>query len=402
MRGLLILALLAISLLLFCMTVPSMAAPSASSPALLQWRARDDGFRGWEHRGTVTTSEGALRLAQPALPCSSSVYCGEALSPIAEGLTLQEAIASWNADTLRDTWMDIQLRVRVRGQWSRWYPIATWTSFSDGSVRRQSYPAPTDGPATVVVDTLVMRRDQADAVQMMVRLLSNRPDQSPIVTAAAVAVSFHPSSSPILSTGDPAFWGRQLSIPPCSQMVYPDGGEIWCSPTSVAMVLGYWKQQSGLLAGSCEQRVRHAVDGVYDYVYRGHGNWQFNVAYAATQGLEGYVARFRGLDEAEQWIARGVPLVVSFAWDNRNRVELQGAPLTYSNGHLAVLAGFDSTGNPVVYDPAASSDAAVRRTYRRDQFERQWLSRSGGTVYVLAPRERFDLTYRHYVPVVVR
>jgi hypothetical protein len=402
MRFLLISSGIGILLLLLSVSAPAMATPSSYAPSLLSWRARDDGFRSWEHRGTIVTPQGALRLAQPAVACSGSVYCGEALSPVAEGLSLQEAIASWNASTPRDTWMDIQLRVRVKGQWSRWYPIATWTSFSDGPVRRQSYPAPADGPATVAVDTLVMRRDQADAAQMMARLLSNRPDQSPVVMAAGIVVSPHPPASPSQSTGNPALWNRQLAIPPCSQMVYPDGGEIWCSPTSVAMVLGYWKQQSGLPAGTCEQRVRHAVDGVYDYVYRGHGNWPFNVAYAATQGMEGYVARLRGLDEAEQWIARGIPLVVSFAWDNRNRIELQGAPLTYSNGHLAVLAGFDATGNPVVYDPAAPSDATVKRTYRRDQFERQWLSRSGGTAYIIAPPERFDLSHRQFVPFVVR
>lgn len=34
-------------------------------------------------------------------------------------------------------------------------------------------------------------------------------------------------------------------------------------------------------------RVRAAVDGVYDWIYDGHGNWPFNTAFASTFGYEG-------------------------------------------------------------------------------------------------------------------
>ena len=67
------------------------------------------------------------------------------------------------------------------------------------------------------------------------------------------------------------------------------------------------------------------------------------------------------------------------------RGQLAGAPLPTSSGHLVVLAGFDAQGNPVVNDPAAPSDQAVQRTYRRTQFERLWLARSGGTAYAIYP-----------------
>jgi hypothetical protein len=96
-------------------------------------------------------------------------------------------------------------------------------------------------------------------------------------------------------------------------MVYPDGGEVWCSPTSTSMVLGYWNQ-NGEGALSCEDRVRAAVDGVYDWIYDGHGNWPFNTAYAATLGYEGYVARFTSLARAEEYVAAGVPVIMSIAW----------------------------------------------------------------------------------------
>ena len=38
-------------------------------------------------------------------------------------------------------------------------------------------------------------------------------------------------------------------------MIYPDGGSVWCSPTSLSMVLSYWDGYTG----PREPRVRAAV-----------------------------------------------------------------------------------------------------------------------------------------------
>jgi hypothetical protein len=162
-------------------------------------------------------------------------------------------------------------------------------------------------------------------------------------------------------------------------MVYPDGGEVWCSPTSTSLVLGYWNKDTG----PCEPRVRAAVDGVYDWIYDGHGNWPFNTAYAATQGYEAYVARFTSLERAEEYVAAGVPVVMSVAWGKK---ELTGASVASTAGHLLVLVGFDAAGNPIINDPAAASDAEVTRTYLRSEFEPLWLTSSGGTVYLIYPQ----------------
>ena len=54
-------------------------------------------------------------------------------------------------------------------------------------------------------------------------------------------------------------------------------------------------------------------------------------------------------------------------------------------GHLVVIVGFTDRGDPIVNDPAAPSNDAVRRSYDRAQFERVWLEGSGGAVYVITP-----------------
>ena len=87
--------------------------------------------------------------------------------------------------------------------------------------------------------------------------------------------------------------------------------------------------------------------------------------------------------QAEEWIAAGVPVVISFAW---KKSTLTGAAIPSSNGHLAVLVGFDSAGNPIVNDPAARADAGVQRTYDRAELESLWLEHSGGTVYLIYPQ----------------
>ena len=84
----------------------------------------------------------------------------------------------------------------------------------------------------------------------------------------------------------------------------------------------------------------------------------------------------------EPWIAAGVPVIISHAWEPG---ELTGAPIRSTDGHLGVLVGFDAAGNPIVNDPAAAQDALVRRTYPRAELEPLWLEHSGGLVYLIYP-----------------
>lgn len=406
-------ALLVLPLLLLLSPLPAQRVTGASpqgdpySPTTTRWRAADHAFDDWTLSGLERAADGSLRLltgagrstVQSPYAPGAAIYSGEAVSPVIGGRTFWQAVPSWTASVPTGGWMDIQLRVRRGGGWSHWYYLGIWTEGDGGNVRRQSVAGQEDDDVRIDVDTLKMKHSAADGVQILIRLLSDRAEVRPQLNSVSLVVSNRPPSAPPLSSGDPALWGRRLDLPACSQMVYPDGGEIWCSPTSVGMVLGYWRGQRGAEVGSCASRVLAAVNGVYDFVYEGHGNWPFNTAYAAREGLDAYVTRLPDLAAAERWIARGVPVVLSYGWAAG---ELDGAPLPFSFGHLAVLSGFDATGQPIVHDPAGASDGAVVHTYRRDQLERLWLEHSGGTVYIIAPPHRlFDVTERHYLPLAI-
>jgi hypothetical protein len=365
----------------------------------VRWRASENQFARWQRDGVTLASNGTLQLDPQKARTATDPYApgkyrggnfynggtflvGEATSPIiTPAFPFSEAIPSWNANTPAGAWIEVQLRARVGSRWSGWYKLGVWASGQE-TVNRHSVAAQAGSNVYVDVDTLkIGKRGKpltATAYQMKLRLFSTGRSSLPTVSSASVAVSTTPAAPTQLTPGNSARWNKVLQIPECSQMVYPDGGEVWCSPTSLAMVLSYW----GGATGACEPGVRRAVDGVYDRVYKGHGNWPFNAAYAATQGMEAYVTRFTSFAQAEEWIAAGVPVVISYGW---GRGDLTGAPVASSNGHLAVLAGFDRTGNPIVNDPAAPGNPSVQRTYPRAQLERLWLQGSGGTVYLVYP-----------------
>jgi hypothetical protein len=362
---------------------------------LIRWCNVKGDFTGWKMKGTRLTPDGHLKLdpatamteTDPYVPGTyfegnyyngGAYQVGEACSPVTTAsFTFQEAVASWNAETPPGAWVEVQVRVRFGACWSEWYVMGIWASGTE-TVRRHSVRSQTNEHGSVAVDTLSLSagQDGPTVFQLKLRLFSIDAEATPAFSAVSLAYSTAPVRATV-QAGNPALWNTLLDVPQCSQMIYPDGGRVWCSPTSIAMVLAYWGQ-----AGPCEPRLRAAVAGVYDWIYDGHGNWPFNTAYAAAQGIQAFVARFTSLAQAETWLAAGVPLLMSVSW---GKDELEGAPIPGSAGHLVVLVGFDGSGAPIFNDPAAASNEEVRRTYRRKQFERLWLEHTGGTVYLIYP-----------------
>lgn len=277
-----------------------------------------------------------------------------------------ELIPSWNTQTGKAGSAVLEVRVQTGGQWSRWYSFGKWSA-ADG---RSSAASQKDSAGEVSTDTLRLKA-KATAFQYRVSLAGKGSRLN------LVAVSTSDRSQRMSGLGqksDQAAWGKVNEVPQRSQMIYPGGGEVWCSPTSVSMILAYY----GL-----NQSVPQVAASIYDRAYAGTGNWAFNAAYAGEQGLKAYVTRLPSLAAAEKFTGAGQPLAVSLGW---KKGELPGAPLSYSEGHLMVLVGFDAQGNPVLNDPAAPGDKTVRRTYPRAAFEKLWLSHSGGVAYVIGPK----------------
>jgi hypothetical protein len=307
-------------------------------------------------------------------------------------------VASWNADTPAASHVTIETQATTAaGEISDWYTLGTW-AVDDGVIQRTSTNGQSDALGRVATDTLLARDAAFTSYVLRVRLeRASTDDTSPGLRSLGAEVSDFISTS--LPTSQPLSTDAvELPVPPLSQEIharqYPQwggGGEAWCSPTSTEMVVEFWGRGPSaddlawVDAGFADPSVDFAARSTYDAAYRGTGNWPFNAAYAARFGLDSFVTQLRSLAEAERFVRAGIPLVASIA---SRPGELDGFLFSGgTNGHLVVISGFDATGNPIVNDPAAWSDTAVRRVYDRAQFERVWLRGSGGTVYVIHPSE---------------
>jgi hypothetical protein len=168
-----------------------------------------------------------------------------------------------------------------------------------------------------------------------------------------------------------------IEVPQRAQGNYERGG-ILCSPTCVSMVL--WHYSNLLARPDLNQDVPEVEKRVWDPVYDGAGNWPFNAAYAGSfPGLRSYITRLSDIRDAEKWIEAGYPLICSAPLDMLRGKEREG-----NSGHLVVLVGFTESGDPIFNDPAKKDE--VRRTYKRADFEKAWLT-SRRTVYIVLPED---------------
>ncbi|MDY7230115.1 peptidase C39 family protein [Hyalangium rubrum] len=394
-----IICLLLTALLTACagMSRSSGGSEEKEGPVARLWRinAAQRDFERLTREGTTLASDGALELdaaarpgatpfpsaGQPDAPVIATYRVGTAVlaeQPIAEGFT--SAVPSLEALTPPGTWVRVTLSARVEGTWTKDYDFGPW-AFDKGTVSRRSVSGQEDSHGNVLTDTLVLKQP-ADAVRMTVWLYSTQPEVSPRVRALSLAVS-DKERTPVDGPSDGATWGTVLEVPGLSQMIYPNGGPVWCSPTSTTMVLGYWARKLG--RPELAHTVPTAAEHTYDEVYAGTGNWSFNTAYGSAMGggaLHGMVARFDSFAQVERFIAAGIPVIISIAYKPGT---LTGGASYSSNGHLIVVKGFSPQGDVVVNDPAFPSDDKVEMTYRRDELWRAW-RHSGGAAYLFWPQ----------------
>ena len=374
------------------------SAPRAASTAAarrnpvaqhVSWSTSEE-FRTGRRR-SVLVAKGELKLRRPTLRTlhGRRYESGTWTSPWSTpGYAATHLIPSWEATTTGDALVRVKVRARgANGKVGSWDTVADW-ALDNPALRRTTYSGQRDDLGRVDVDTW---RAATSVSQWQVRVVLLRAPGGDAQVAvqrlggvASVAYGARATSRP----GNAA--GTVIPVPRFSQMIhkghlprYGGGGEAWCSPTSIAMVLAHHGHRPKAVGVRRHTNavVDHTARLVYDHGYGGTGNWAFNTAYAATLvDGDSYVTRLRDLRAAEPLIKDGVPLVLSIAF---RRGELTGAPISSSNGHLVVLVGFDEHGNPVVNDPAGATNSAVRRTYDRAQFEKIWLNASSGTTYVI-------------------
>jgi hypothetical protein len=383
------------------------------------WRLGAHNGTGPVHSGRpgvlLDHSVGTTEYTDPHTGKTASWEYATWTSPVRSlGFGATELVASWNASTPEGTWIQAELRGEYSdGSPTPWYVMGRWAS-GDGDIKRTSVDGQGDGRSAISTDTFAIGKPASGLRLGSYRLkltLLRRPGTrlAPVVWRIGAMASAIPDRFTVPATAPREASGIELNVPHYSQELhkgqypeYDNGGEAWCSPTSSQMVIEYWgrgptrAELAWVNPSSADPQVVQAARYTYDYQYQGCGNWPFNAAYAATyHDMEGVITRLHSLRDVEHLIRHGIPVITSQSF---LASELDGAGYGTA-GHLMCVIGFTRNGDVIANDPASRDDAAVRRVYKRREFENIWLrtkrhdakgkvtSGSGGVVYVYWPTD---------------
>jgi uncharacterized protein YvpB len=306
------------------------------------------------------------------------------VSPIIFSTPFTELVMSWNAETPVGTTVSVEAQVQVDGHWSQWFSWGVWKTWGPAGSSQETLKDPL---AKMDIDTLVLNKGKyATALRYRVRLYSNQANMTPTVKLLAATVN----GQHIISSVGTKKQDVVLDVPQYSQGLRDPriAGKI-CSPVSVTMLLNYYG--IGIIP---EETAWNVIDSNQDTC--AFGNWPLNCAYASIFGLKSYVAYFSSLDDLRRELINGRPVAASVRYKNNEEVPddlpiLHNAPVEATDGHLVVVRGFvqkDGKEYVMVNDPAAKDNAAVKRLYLAEEFEKAWTK----LVYVVEKDDNADIT----------
>jgi hypothetical protein len=283
-----------------------------------------------------------------------------------------ELVVSWNVSP--GVHLKVEARAIYPSRATRYYTMGMWSEdpaqFPRESVRRQR-----DEDGSVRTDTLVLS-NATRKVQLRITA-GGAADQRML---KFLGLSFCNSTVPAtVMPPNRAAWGKVLEVPERRQGEYEGGGG-WCSPTSLSMDLAYWSEQ--LHRPELNHTVPETAKAIADGPRGDTGNWPFNTAYAGRYaGMRAYVTRFEDVAELEDWIAAGIPVIISVSSYLTN--DRTNGP---DNGHLIVCVGFTDKGDVVTNNPGVSvrRNVRARQVYAREKVANAW-KKSKNAVYLVYP-----------------
>lgn len=288
-------------------------------------------------------------------------------------LAWDELVLSWNGDTPGGSGLVFEAAPGWPGEPVTYYNLGRWST-DPARFPRESVRGQADARAEVRTDILVLRQPTR-RVRLRVGHVPGPAGERPALRLVGASFLNRGYRAPT-RVSDGRAWGRILEVPQRSQVEYPEGVTEWCSPTCVAMVLGWWAERAGRPGWAVP--VPEVARAVHDPAWGGTGNWSFNTAFAGSlSGLRAVVVRLDDLVEVEDWILAGIPVVASVDYDR-----LRGLETSRGSGHLVVVVGFTGEGDVVVNDPGTRH--RIRNTFPRAAFARAW-EHSRRTVYWIHP-----------------
>lgn len=288
------------------------------------------------------------------LVLDENVEEGYLLTPVIETEKFTEITPSWNSRTSSDSSLELFIKIRIENEWSDFVSYGIWATdgFNKGIKEREKHEL-----IRVTGDRIFVNNDKfGDAVQIKVVLKGNNPKLK------LIAFSTDGGEDEVVE-------GDYLKIIDNVQLISQlASGHIHsnsiCSPTSLTMTLKFHGKDVNL---------DQVTKGTLDTGNQAYGNWPQNVAFAGEQGMRAYTKKCKSINPVKNFISKGIPVVASVV--SQEKEALEGAISAFPHGHLMVVVGFDIKDGIeyiVVNDPAANSDAEVRKYYKLDQWINVW------------------------------
>ena len=296
--------------------------------------------------------------------------------------TFKRLLVSWNCETPKGTWIEIQARAFISYyddnenstyEWSDWLSFGKW-----GTHIKRSSKSPDSHLAKISTDEFIIKGNYTDtASKIQIRALLHTENTNVTPSIRQFVISYKDNTPRLKNIEIPS--DKIIDVPSYSQYIRDKNiGSVICSPTSITMLLN--RRNENLI-------VEETAWSCFDYDYEAFGNWLFNVAFASSLGYESFV-EYGNLKSLKREIYSGYPVAVSVKYTNDiNNLEypyIENAPITTA-GHILVVRGFekkDGIDYVVVNDPAGKSNESVTRRYKLSEFESAW-HRGSNIMYVI-------------------
>ncbi|MGE5429672.1 MAG: C39 family peptidase [Syntrophomonadaceae bacterium] len=272
-------------------------------------------------------------------------------SPDSSKYPFNEGLPSWNGKIPNDNSSFKVLMRFYNAGWSPWVTVGYWRSNLWSSYGATSFTGGKVDVDFVMLDSfcskwqfqVVMKRTAASQPAASLHKLSFFVSDSRATSNTNITAIVNDKPAAIFIPTDHFY---QYALDPGI------GGNI-CSPTSTSMVLRSYKIMVDPL--------QFAKDN-YDSYWEMFGVWPKAVQNAAQYGLNGAVTRYRTWSQVYEVLSAGGRVVMSV-----------GKPLY--TGHLIMVAGFDTQGNPIVHDPARRDGYAY--TFDKTALSQSWFLKGG-------------------------
>ena len=288
------------------------------------------------------------------------------LKPDTSEYNFNRGLPSWNGHAEGETsGFKVQMKFRYGNGWTSWLTVGYWKEQIWNPFGATSY-----GGKLIDIDYVKLDSYANEWIFKVLMKRKSLDDESPSIKKLSFFVSDSRTTASMSLTDILNDNPEEILIP--TQHFYQYGldpgiGGNICSPTTVSMILRSYDIEV--------EPVQFARD-TYDPHYGLFGVWPRVVQNAAEFGLDGAVTRYRNWSETRKVLANGGRIGMSI-----------GRPL-YA-GHLVMLAGFDSNGNPLVHDPA-KTDGYAKKYYKSD-ISRSWFEK-GGIAYTFYPEDEVPVT----------